>query len=106
MGENGPVTISATAGWAAPTALQPVNATVRVPGSKSVTNRALILAAQATEPSTIWAPLRSRDTDLMAAALSALGVTVDQQADTWMVTPGPLLGPATIDCGLAGTVMR
>lgn len=97
---------SAATGWRAPTATGPIDATVAVPGSKSVTNRALILAAQATGPSVISAPLRSRDTDLMAAALSRLGITVDQGADAWLVTPGPLRGPATIDCGLAGTVMR
>jgi 3-phosphoshikimate 1-carboxyvinyltransferase len=106
MGENGRVTLSATAGWPTPTASGPVDATVRMPGSKSVTNRALILAAQATGPSTISAPLRSRDTDLMAAAVSRLGVGIDLRSDSWTVTPGPLRGPATVDCGLAGTVMR
>ncbi len=106
MGENGRVTLSATAGWPTPTASGPVDATVRVPGSKSVTNRALILAAQATGPSTISAPLHSRDTDLMVAALSRLGVGIDRRSDSWTVTPGPLRGPATVDCGLAGTVMR
>src|ERR1700710_3315986 len=88
MGENGRVTISATAGWAAPTALRPVDATVRVPGSKSVTHRALILAAQATGPSTISSPLRSRDTDLMAAALVRLGVAGDPRARSWAGHPG------------------
>jgi len=97
---------SATTNWAAPLAFAPLNATVAVPGSKSLTNRALIVAAQATGPSTITAPLRSRDTELMAAALTGLGVGVQQQADAWEVTPAPLRGPATIDCGLAGTVMR
>ena len=61
-------------GWAAPTATGPVRATVAVPGSKSLTNRALILAAQATGPSVLSGALRSRDTDLMAAGLRALGV--------------------------------
>jgi 3-phosphoshikimate 1-carboxyvinyltransferase len=106
MGENGRVTLSATAGWPTPTAPGPVDATVRVPGSKSVTNRALILAAQATGPSTIFAPLCSRDTDLMVAALSRLGVGIDRRSDSWTVTPGRLRGPANVDCGLAGTVMR
>jgi len=87
---------------------RPVRATVPVPGSKSLTNRALILAAQATGPSVIIAPLRSRDTDLMAAGLRAIGVTINQDGPggDWSVVPGPLTGPATIDCGLAGTVMR
>lgn len=95
------------AGWTAPTADHPVRATVAVPGSKSMTNRALILAAQATEPSTLVAPLRSRDSELMAAALCDLGAGVRDNPDgSWLVTAGPLTGPAQIDCGLAGTVMR
>jgi 3-phosphoshikimate 1-carboxyvinyltransferase len=94
-------------GWRAPLASGPIRATVTVPSSKSEMNRALILAAQATGPSRIGRPLRSRDTDLMAGALRALGVAVDTAADdAWTVTPGPLTGPAAIDCGLAGTVMR
>jgi 3-phosphoshikimate 1-carboxyvinyltransferase len=83
-----------------------VTATVPVPGSKSLTNRALVLAAQATGPSRIVAPLRSRDTDLMAAALRSLGTGVAVDGEDWVVTPGPLTGPAHVDCGLAGTVMR
>lgn len=78
-----------------------------MPGSKSVTNRALILAACASGPSTLRAPLRSRDTLLMAGALRSLGVGVVDGADgAWHVTPHVLRGPATVDCGLAGTVMR
>ena len=100
--------VSPTAAWPAPVAAAPVTATVAVPGSKSLTNRALILAAQATGPSRIVAPLRSRDTELMAAALRGLGtvITDDNITDDWLVTPARLAGPATIDCGLAGTVMR
>ncbi|WP_111767537.1 3-phosphoshikimate 1-carboxyvinyltransferase [Nakamurella deserti] len=93
-------------GWPAPVATGPVTGTVAVPGSKSLTNRALILAAQATGPSTLVAPLRSRDSALMAAGLRSLGVGVADGAGDWTVTPGPLRGPADIDCGLAGTVMR
>ena len=96
----------ALAPWPAPVAASPVTATVPVPGSKSLTNRALVLAAQATGPSRIVAPLRSRDTDLMAAALGSLGTRVVVEGDDWLVTPGPLTGPAHVDCGLAGTVMR
>ncbi|GGU62564.1 3-phosphoshikimate 1-carboxyvinyltransferase [Lentzea flava] len=78
-----------------------------VPGSKSITNRVLVLAALADGPSTVHAPLRSRDTVLMAAALSSLGVTfTDREDGGWDVTPGLLRGPADVDCGLAGTVMR
>jgi 3-phosphoshikimate 1-carboxyvinyltransferase len=102
--------------WAAPTATGPVRASVSLPGSKSLTNRYLVLAALAGEPSRLRAPLRSRDTVLMAAALQALGTWVDDVepatgASTafgldWLVTPAALRGPARIDCGLAGTVMR
>ncbi|WP_420121273.1 3-phosphoshikimate 1-carboxyvinyltransferase [Nakamurella sp.] len=95
--------------WPAPVAGGPVTATVPVPGSKSLTNRALVLAAQATGPSRIVAPLRSRDTDLMAAALGTLGVAIAADGPDgrdWVITPGPLRGPAHVDCGLAGTVMR
>lgn len=92
--------------WPAPRARRPVDATVTVPGSKSVTNRALVLAALADTPSTIRAPLRARDTLLMARALAALGVrTADDGAD-WRVEPAGLTGPATVDVGNAGTVMR
>ncbi|WP_086660811.1 3-phosphoshikimate 1-carboxyvinyltransferase [Lentzea kentuckyensis] len=93
--------------WSAPSAPGPVHSTVPVPGSKSITNRVLVLAALADGPSTVHAPLRSRDTVLMAAALSSLGVGVaDREDGGWDVTPGALRGPADIDCGLAGTVMR
>lgn len=94
-------------GWRAPTSTGPVEATVTVPSSKSEMNRALILAAQAIGPSRIGRPLRSRDTELMADALRSLGVAVDASSDRdWQVVPAPLTGPAVIDCGLAGTVMR
>lgn len=94
--------------WHAPTATGPVMATVPLPGSKSITNRALVLAALAEGPSTLRGVLRSRDTDLMLAAVEALGAGVDTDtADptTVVVTPRPLHG-GTVDCGLAGTVMR
>lgn len=95
--------------WTAPRAAYPVHATVPVPGSKSVTNRALVLAALADGPSVLRRPLRSRDTLLMASALRGLGVGVDSLDDAdepWVVTPGPLRGGVEVDCGLAGTVMR
>jgi 3-phosphoshikimate 1-carboxyvinyltransferase len=104
--------VPAASGWPAPTASRPVDATVSVPGSKSLTNRYLVLAALAEEPSRLRAPLHSRDTALMARALEALGVIVEEVPGTgafgpdWVVTPRPLHGPATIDTGLAGTVMR
>lgn len=92
--------------WLAPTTATPIDATVAVPGSKSLTNRALLLAALADGPSVLRRPLVSRDSALMADALRAIGVAVDEQPDAWLVTPGALRGPADIDCGLAGTVMR
>ena len=92
--------------WAAPTATAPVDATVAVPGSKSMTNRALLLAAVADGPSWVRRPLRARDTDLMARAVRALGVDLVDDAGDWHVTPGELTGDADIDVGLAGTVMR
>jgi 3-phosphoshikimate 1-carboxyvinyltransferase len=92
--------------WPAPTASGPVTGHVGVPGSKSVTNRALVLAALAREPSVLRRPLRSRDTDLMAAALRALGTEVAEAPEAWHVTPAPMRGPAEVDVGLAGTVMR
>jgi 3-phosphoshikimate 1-carboxyvinyltransferase len=92
--------------WPAPRADGPVDAVVSLPGSKSMTNRALVLAALADGPSVVRRPLRSRDTTLMATGLRALGCGIDDARDDWTVTPAPLRGPASVDCGLAGTVMR
>jgi 3-phosphoshikimate 1-carboxyvinyltransferase len=92
--------------WPAPHAEGPVTAVVRLPGSKSLTNRALVLAALSDGPSTVRAALRSRDTTLMATALCELGAGIDLAGDDWHVTPGPVTGRGTVDCGLAGTVMR
>ena len=91
--------------WPAPVARAAVDARVELPGSKSLTNRALVLAALADGPSVVRRALRSRDTELMAAALTTLGSHVDTSGSDWAVTPGTLHGGA-IDCGLAGTVMR
>jgi 3-phosphoshikimate 1-carboxyvinyltransferase len=79
---------------------------VSLPGSKSLTNRALLLAAIAEGPSVVRRPLRSRDTLLMAAALSSLGTTIEDRDGDWAVTPGAFDRDAVVDCGLAGTVMR
>ena len=98
--------------WRAPyRGLKPVHATITIPGSKSVTNRALILSALASTPSTLRRPLRSRDTELMAQGLRSLGIGIDETIEangdeSWSVTPGPLFGPTSIDVGNAGTVMR
>ncbi|GAA2215864.1 3-phosphoshikimate 1-carboxyvinyltransferase [Nonomuraea monospora] len=97
--------------WPAPTATAPVTATVPLPGSKSVTNRALLLAALADGPGVVRQALRSRDADLMVAALRALGTTLTPMRESsagvdWQVTPGPIRGGGHVDVGLAGTVMR
>jgi 3-phosphoshikimate 1-carboxyvinyltransferase len=95
--------------WQAPTTSTPVHATVTIPGSKSLTNRALVLAALATRngTSTVTGALRSRDTDLMIGALQTLGVVIDGAGSdltvSGAITPQP---GARVDCGLAGTVLR
>jgi 3-phosphoshikimate 1-carboxyvinyltransferase len=116
-GTTGHGTSSTVPDWSAPVAPGPLDATVVLPGSKSLTNRYLVLAALATERSRLRAPLRSRDTLLMADALRSLGVRIDDVAPEgeavagdvpdWVVTPPETLtGGVGIDCGLAGTVMR
>ncbi len=92
--------------WAAPYCELPFAASVRIPGSKSMTNRALVLAALAAGRSTLTGWLQARDTDLMIAGLQALGAQVRVDGPTLEVHGGRLAGPADIDCGLAGTVMR
>jgi 3-phosphoshikimate 1-carboxyvinyltransferase len=92
----------------------PVQLSVVIPGSKSVTNRALILAAQANSPSLLRRPLVSRDSQLMVAGIKSLGIGIDErdaeingvQELHWKVTPARLVGGAKIDVGNAGTVMR
>lgn len=98
--------------WPAPTAAKPLDATVEIPGSKSLSNRYLILAALGGTPVTLTGLLRSRDTDLMMDALTALGVSCDidpHVPTTVRVTPpatGRFTGNTSVYCGLAGTVMR
>lgn len=112
--------------WAAPTATGPLAASLRLPGSKSLTNRELVLSALAVAPTLLRAPLASRDSSLMIDALRALGVRIEQVdgpiesghgesgrqsghgefGPDLLVTPGELLGGGSISCGLAGTVMR
>jgi 3-phosphoshikimate 1-carboxyvinyltransferase len=94
--------------WPAPAAAGPVRASVTLPGSKSMTNRALVLAALADGPGAITGPLHARDTLLMARALAALGARIDTGAapGTWRVTPGRPAGDTRVDVGNAGTVMR
>jgi 3-phosphoshikimate 1-carboxyvinyltransferase len=95
--------------WQAPSTPTPVHATVTVPGSKSLTNRALVLAALATAngTSTLQGALRSRDTDLMIGALQTLGIAVDGPDSELTISGAIAPGPgARVDCGLAGTVLR
>jgi 3-phosphoshikimate 1-carboxyvinyltransferase len=97
--------------WAAPVAPGPLAAELALPGSKSLTNRELVLSALASETSILRAPLHSRDTALMVQALKALGVIIEEVGQSpygpdLLITPGELEGGTFIDCGLAGTVMR
>ena len=101
------------AGWLAPTATAPLESVVAIPGSKSLTNRELVLAALADGPSTLHAPLWSRDSELMVEGLRALGTRFERMPGTGgfgddlrVIPADELLGSTTIDCGLAGTVMR
>lgn len=91
--------------WLAPSAKN-INASVLLPGSKSLTNRELVLSALAKEPTLLIAPLVSRDSELMISALTSLGALFSWEGSNLLVTPQTLSGPAVIDCGLAGTVMR
>lgn len=94
--------------WAAPHATTPVSARVVVPGSKSGTARALVLAALASGPGTIRGGLEARDSQLMRGALRTLGVVIDDtDPDVWSVTPPEsFVAGGEVDCGLAGTVAR
>ena len=64
----------------------PLDATVRVPGSKSITNRALLIAALASGESQLASPLASDDTDVMREALAALGARIEVRSDPWCVS--------------------
>src|SRR5580700_8721262 len=98
--------------WAAPAAAGPVSARIWLPASKSITNRALVLAALSDRPARIANPLRARDTLLAAAALRAMGTEVadDPQGSpaAWRVTAGqpPAGSRVSVDVGNAGTVLR
>ncbi|MSX69381.1 MAG: 3-phosphoshikimate 1-carboxyvinyltransferase [Actinobacteria bacterium] len=87
-----------------------IDSTITIPGSKSVTNRALILAAISQTPSRLRKPLSSRDTDLMVKGLRSLGCQIDEvktdEGFDYLITPNKLVGPTQIDVGNAGTVMR
>ena len=97
-----------SAPWTAPHRATPLDAQVLVPGSKSLTNRLLVLASLGDAPSVLTGPLASRDTQLMADALSSLGARVERDGPAWTITPSAesVKGDIAVDCGLAGTVMR
>ncbi|MCU1405086.1 MAG: aroA [Glaciihabitans sp.] len=111
-GEEEIVPDAAPGAWPAPEATAPLSASLQLPGSKSLTNRELVLSALADGPSLLRAPLHSRDSALMIQALRQLGVDITEVAGAGeygpdlLVTPGELGGGVSIDCGLAGTVMR
>jgi 3-phosphoshikimate 1-carboxyvinyltransferase len=123
-------TEKASTDWAAPPATAAVRASVHLPGSKSITNRALILAALADSPTTIVGPLQARDTDLMARAVTSLGASLEASDDgthgnnhhhgngggpassastarpIWTIRPGWISAATRVDVGNAGTVLR
>ena len=94
--------------WRAPAAHGPVRATLRLPGSKSISNRALMLAALSDSPSTLRGLLTARDTSLALAALRVLGCSVDETGGGLSVSAASLAAGAavSVDVGNAGTVMR
>src|SRR5215472_7969440 len=85
--QDKPSARATTRDWLVPLAPGPVRALVRPPGSKSMTNRALILAALSDGPTLINGPLVARDTQLMAEALRALGCRIDESGGAWRVEP-------------------
>jgi 3-phosphoshikimate 1-carboxyvinyltransferase len=107
-----------TGAFSCPVASGPLDHSLSLPGSKSLTNRELVLASLAEAPSTLHAPLHARDTSLMVAALGALGANIQQVGGSGefgpdlAITPIPQRPASTesseivVDCGLAGTVMR
>lgn len=111
-GDDVLVPIDETGPWPAPVAPGALDARLQLPGSKSLTNRELVLSALADSPTLLRRPLHSRDSALMIEALRNLGTTIEEvEGDgefgpDLLVTPGELVGSSSIDCGLAGTVMR
>jgi 3-phosphoshikimate 1-carboxyvinyltransferase len=87
----------------------PLDATVRVPGSKSITNRAALCAALAAGESALEGALDSDDTEAMRVALGALGVAIAVEGDVWRVSgcDGRLAAPAApLDARASGTTAR
>ncbi|MCU1416808.1 MAG: 3-phosphoshikimate 1-carboxyvinyltransferase [Schumannella sp.] len=112
LGDRDPGVPDVPGPWVAPVASGPLAARLTLPGSKSLTNRELVLSALADGPSVLHRPLHSRDTALMVEALKELGATIREVAGDgefgpdWIVEPGDLHGGVSIFAGLAGTVMR
>ena len=88
--------------WPAPLATRPLSATVTIPGSKSLSNRYLILAAMGQHPVTLVGLLRSRDTNLMMGALRSLGVEFHVDPDDDGSSPDWRCSP-TGRCGSTAT---
>ena len=85
----------------------PVSGKAVAPASKSVTHRAYLLASQAERPTTVMAPLRSRDTDATLAGLHRLGARMTMADDTVRFEPAPLTAPVeAVDCRNSGTTLR
>lgn len=108
-----PRTVADGTAWRAPVADGPIRAEVSVPGSKSLTNRELVLSALAESPSRLVAPLHSDDSARMIDALRSLGAGIEAVPGDGRFGPDlvvtPLAGDVTdavVDCGQAGTVMR
>src|SRR5918998_207081 len=80
-----------------PLASPPASARVRVPGSKSLTNRALIVAALADGPSTLTGALDSEDTRVMVDSLRKLGVKVEHETETATIRVGGGFGRKRIE---------
>ncbi len=98
---------SAPHNWTAPSVQRPIHSTVSIPGSKSATNRAFVLAALGDSVSKISKPLLARDTELMLQALEKLGCQITRDKDLIEISPMKQVHQdLTIDVGLAGTVMR
>ncbi len=93
--------------WTAPTAATPVHAVVQLPGSKSITARALLLGAMSAGPSTLLHPSQSRDSVVLARGLRTMGCHVSSVDDEqWLLRPRPLAGPAEVELERSGTAMR
>src|SRR5580693_9487296 len=94
--------------WRAPVAQRPVRAAVRLPGSKSISNRALLLAALSDSPAVLRGALKARDTSLAIAALRVLGCSLEEYGTDLAVSGGSLAAgqAVSVDVGNAGTVMR